>query len=136
MSIWQLFESWRMGSQRKRKYTHILGEPLLFGSTTTATQETPDNSNPHSLAVSPPYDPNADELYRIWILLSPREQQVTALTCLKYTNPQIAFHLGLSKTTVRTYLEKVLNKLGLRSKADLRVAFAVWDFSQWERPHR
>lgn len=58
---------------------------------------------------------------------------MTALTCLRFTNPQIAARLGLSKETVKTYLQKVLNKLGLQSKADLRVVFAGWDFSAWER---
>ena len=66
-------------------------------------------------------------------MLSPREQDVTALTCLRFTNPQIAARLGLSKETVRTYLEKVLIRFNLQSKADLRVTFASWDFSEWER---
>jgi len=64
-------------------------------------------------------------------MLSPREQYVTALTCLRYTNPQIAARLGLSVETVRTYLRKALNKLGLQNKADLRVLFASWDFSEF-----
>lgn len=138
MSIWQLFKRWRMGSQRKKRYSYILGEPSNFNLFDTATQETLTHEKPasDSPAVGPPNPPNTDELYQRWIMLSPREQEVTALTCLRYTNPQIASCLNLSIETVRTYLEKVLNKFGLQSKADLRVTFANWDFSEWERPHQ
>jgi hypothetical protein len=32
-------------------------------------------------------------------------------------------------------MQNVLVKLNLHSKADLRVAFASWDFSAWGPPH-
>lgn len=116
-----------MGSQqKKRKYSQVMGEfshlPLL-------------KNKPASLV----HDSNVDERYKSWASLSPREQDVTALACLRYTNPQIAARLGLSVGTVRSYLEKALSKLGLQNKADLRVYFAAWDFSEFERrkdPHR
>jgi DNA-binding CsgD family transcriptional regulator len=138
MTIWQLFKRWRIGSQQKKKYSYTLGEPSNLNLFDSATQETLTHEKPasDSPAVGLPYHSNSDELYQRWIILSPREQEVTALTCLRYTNPQIASHLNLSIETVRTYLEKVLNKFGLQSKADLRVTFANWDFSEWERPHR
>jgi DNA-binding CsgD family transcriptional regulator len=141
MSIWQLFKRWLIRSrQKKKQYFYTLGKPLDIKSTNSAAQEKHDLNNQasDSVAVNPPHDPNNDPLYPIWIMLSPREQEVTALTCLKYTNPQIAAHLGLSIETVRTYLENVLNKLGLQNKADLRVFFAPWDFSAFEKgkPHR
>jgi len=135
MSIWQRIKRWRRGSQQKKKYSFISGKITNFHLTNSAT---PENQNlnlisSNSPAVSLSYDPRTDELYQRWIMLSPREQDVTALTCLRYTNPQIAARLGLSRGTVRTYIEKVLIKLGIQSKADLRVIFANWDFSQWER---
>lgn len=74
-----------------------------------------------------------DERQQLWTRLSSREQDVTAFTCLKYTNRQIAARLGISTDTVRSYLLNVLHKLGLDNKADLRVLFAGWDFSEWER---
>lgn len=89
----------------------------------------PLKNKPASLA----HDSNLDERYKSWDSLSPREQDVTALACLRYTNPQIAARLGLSVGTVRSYLEKALSKLGLQNKADLRVYFAGWDFSEFER---
>ena len=138
MSIWQLFKRWRIGSQQKKKYFYTLGESSNFRLSDSAAQETHTHEKPASdpPAVSLPYHSTTDELYQRWIMLSPREQEVTALTCLRYTNPQIASRLNLSIETVKTYLEKVLNKFGLKSKADLRVTFANWDFSEWEKPHR
>jgi DNA-binding NarL/FixJ family response regulator len=71
------------------------------------------------------------ELYDRWLSLSFREQQVIALTCLGYKNDQIAFKLGLSTTTVKSYIQKVCNKLDLHSKTEIRLTFAGWDFSKF-----
>jgi len=71
------------------------------------------------------------ELYDRWLSLSFREQQVIALTCLGYKNDLIAFKLGLSTTTVKSYIQKVCNKLGLHSKTEIRLTFAGWDFSKF-----
>lgn len=135
MFLWQHIKRLRIDSQQKKKYSYTLGVPLALELTDSAAQETYDQENQafDSQAVSQSNNIINDELYQRWILLSPREQDVTALTCLKFTNPQIAVHLGLSIETVKTYIQKVLNKLDLQSKADLRVAFANWDFSAWER---
>ena len=123
-----------MGLHQKNKTYHlVLGNPFPFVVKNAAAQENRRKLDIDSLAVSPSHTLQQDKLYEQWILLSPREQDVTALTCLRYTNPQIAARLGLSKETVKTYLQKVLNKFGLQSKADLRVMFANWDFSAWER---
>src|SRR5512139_3689813 len=76
----------------------------------------------------------ADEYFRLWESLSPREQQVTALVCLGYTNAQIASRLVLSQETVKTHVRNVLYKFNLRSKPALRRALAEWDFSAWQDP--
>jgi len=74
---------------------------------------------------------STDELWQKWEALSPREREVAALTCLGFTNRQIAFHLGISVDTVKTHLRNVLTKFQLHSKSELRLAFAGWDFSAW-----
>lgn len=134
MSIWQFIKNWRTGLRQKNKTYHlVLGTPFPIEFENLAAQENHKNFDIDSVAVSSPHPLQQDELYQRWILLSPREQDVTALTCLRFTNPQIAARLGLSRETVKTYLQKVLNKFGLQSKADVRVMFANWDFSAWER---
>jgi|SRR5919108_3490164 DNA-binding CsgD family transcriptional regulator len=71
------------------------------------------------------------ELWHKWESLSPREQEVTALTCLGLTNQQIAARLSLSRDTIKTHIRNVLFKFGLNSKAELRHILANWDFSGW-----
>ena len=72
-----------------------------------------------------------DQLWETWEMLSPRERDVVALTCLGSTNRQIAFQLSLSPETVKTHLRNVLIKFQLHSKAELRMALAGWDFERW-----
>lgn len=52
-------------------------------------------------------------------LLSQREREVLRLVALGYTNQQVADQLFLSVKTVETYRERVMNKLGLQSRAAL-----------------
>jgi DNA-binding CsgD family transcriptional regulator len=125
MSIWKILKQLWMGSrQEKRKYSQTMGELIHLQT----------SNQPAGLL----HDSH-DARRRRWDKLSPREKDVTALACLRYTNPQIAARLGISAGTVKSYLERVLSKLGLQNKADLRVYFAAWDFSEFERrkdPHR
>jgi len=74
----------------------------------------------------------AEEYLQRWEQLSPREQQVTALICLGYTNRQIAARLTISPETVKTHARNLLLKLGLGSREELRFILADWDFSAWE----
>lgn len=75
-----------------------------------------------------------DWLMQCWGHLSPREQEVTALTCLHYTNRQIAGRIHISVETVKTHMSNILVKFGLHGKADLREALSGWDFSEWGPP--
>lgn len=71
-------------------------------------------------------------LYRhvdAWQQLSPREQEVTALVCLDYTNRQIAMRLVLSEETVKSHVSSTLAKFRLRNRQELRRALSEWDFS-------
>ena len=51
--------------------------------------------------------------------LSPREQQVMALVTAGKMNKQVAFELGLSEITVKTYRGAVMQKMAARTFADL-----------------
>jgi len=66
-----------------------------------------------------------------WRVLTPRQQQVAALTCLNFTNRQIAARLGVSPQTVKAHMRNLLHRFDLHSKAELRQALADWDFSEW-----
>ncbi|MGE5250989.1 MAG: response regulator transcription factor, partial [Bacteroidota bacterium] len=71
-----------------------------------------------------------DDLAAVWDELSPREQQVTALTCLGYPSYEIAGMLGISYETVRTHSKHIYAKFGLNRK-ELRRALKDWDFRGW-----
>ena len=72
-----------------------------------------------------------DSLWPKWESLSPREQEVTALTCLGLTNRQIASRLSLSPETIKTHVRNVLTKFDAGGKPELRQILAGWDFSGW-----
>ncbi len=73
----------------------------------------------------------AEDNLRRWRALTPREQEVSALTCLNFTNVQIADHLTISPETVKTHIRNVLAKFKLHSKNELRQNLSDWDFSAW-----
>ncbi|WP_342349353.1 response regulator transcription factor [uncultured Nitrospira sp.] len=56
--------------------------------------------------------------------LSPREREIFSLVAQGFTNQEIADQLGISIKSVETYRARVMDKLGLRSRADL-VQFAL-----------
>lgn len=56
--------------------------------------------------------------------LSPREREIFVLVAQGFTNQQIADQLGISIKSVETYRARVMEKLGLRNRADL-VRFAL-----------
>ena len=124
----------RAGSQRTNKYSFTLGNilQLVRRPADSANQENRLPKDDPNLPVSLPYNKNTDELYQRWLNLSAREQDVVALTCLGYKNQQIAFRLGLSVTTVKSYIQNVCYKLNMHSKTEIRLAFVYWDFSAWQ----
>ena len=54
-----------------------------------------------------------------WASLTPTEQQVVALAAEGLTNPQIAERLLMGRATVKTHLEHIFTKLGIRTRAEL-----------------
>jgi DNA-binding CsgD family transcriptional regulator len=68
--------------------------------------------------------------------LTPREQEVAWLTARGHTNPQIAEALIVSPETVKTHVAHVLEKFGVRSKAELRVRLLDLGVRWWEAERR
>jgi DNA-binding CsgD family transcriptional regulator len=67
----------------------------------------------------------------LWQMLTPREQEVTALICLNYTSRQIGVRLHISPETVKTHVAHILVKFNLSSRNELRQLMSGLDFSQW-----
>ncbi len=57
-------------------------------------------------------------------LLTPREEQVVALVAEGFGNRQIAEELNLSKNTIKKYLFRIFDKLGISNRVEL-VLYAV-----------
>jgi DNA-binding NarL/FixJ family response regulator len=51
--------------------------------------------------------------------LAPREEQTLSLIARGFTHEQIATRLGIRRTTVNTYVERIRDKLQVANKADL-----------------
>ncbi len=73
----------------------------------------------------------ADKLKKLWDRLPDRQKEVTALTCLGYTNRQMAARLKISVNTIQGYVKQALIQYQLHSKAELRNLLEEWDFSDW-----
>jgi RNA polymerase sigma factor (sigma-70 family) len=51
--------------------------------------------------------------------LSPREQEVAQLVAQGMTNVEIAEQMGVTRRTVATHLERIYERLGIHSRAEL-----------------
>ena len=119
----------RIGSQQTNRYFHVLATPLhLVNRKDPANQENRPDPLPGGRRTT---DRDAFDLYDRWLSLSPREQQVTYLTCQGCKNEQIAFQMGITVGTVKSYLEHVYNKVDVRSKTELRLKFYSFDFERY-----
>lgn len=60
---------------------------------------------------------------RVFNEISPREKEVLEMLCKGYTNQEIANRLNIGLATVKSHLENIFAKLGVRSRTDaMRVA--------------
>ncbi len=127
-------KSSRIGSQQTNKYFHTLDIPLrLVNRTDPAAQENRFLNDRRANALTGgrrSTDRDSFDLYDRWLSLSPRERHVTYLTCMGYKNNQIAFQMGLTVGTVKSYLQHVFYKIGVRSKTELRLKFFNFDFER------
>jgi len=125
-------KSSRVGPQQTNRYFHVLVSPLrLVKRTDSATQEDHTSKTRSGNASGRrSTDKDSFELYDRWLALSPRERQVTYFTCMGYKNEQIAFQMGVSVGTVKSYLQHVFLKIGVQSKTELRLKFYNFDFER------
>ena len=125
----------RIGSQQTNKYFHVLDNPLrLVKRIDPATQENRPSNDGQTHALTGgrrSTDSELLDLYDRWLSLSPRERHITYLTCMGYKNDQIAFQMGVTVGTVKSYLRHVFYKIGVRSKTELRLKFVNFDFKRY-----
>lgn len=120
-------KSSRAGRQQTNRYFHVLATPLhLVNRKDPADQENRTNS----LTGRRSSDRDRFDLYDRWLSLSPRERQVTYLACQGCKNAEIAFQMGISVGTAKSYLQHVYNKVDVRSKEELRLKFYGFDFER------
>ena len=133
MSIWQRFLYLIGKRPTPGPRTYEINESMRVTLATLAKHEgRPEHELiPDLLAAGLTQYRSIDELWPRWESLSPREQDVAALTCLGLTNRQIAARLSLSPETIKTHVRNILFKFGVNSKAELRHSLASWDFSGW-----
>ncbi len=125
-------KSSRVGPQQTNRYFHVLVSPLrLVNRRNPAIQENHSSkTSPGNAGGRRSTDKDSFELYDRWLALSPRERQVTYFTCMGYKNEQIAFQMGVSVGTVKSYLQHVFLKIGVQSKTELRLKFYNFDFER------
>jgi DNA-binding CsgD family transcriptional regulator len=137
MSIWDRF-LYLIGLRTTpgpRTYHFDANESLQVTLSTLATDEgRPENDLiPDILSAGLTQYISNERLWTRWESLSTREKDVAALTCLGYTNREIAARLSIAPDTVKSRLHNVMRKFNLHKRSDLRVLFAHWDFSEWQR---
>jgi DNA-binding CsgD family transcriptional regulator len=136
MEFWDrlltLFELMR-GPRRARRHYYELDETLQSALLERAGQEQRPAAQIQAelLAAGLAGLHSSDLLKQRWESLSAREKQVTALTCLDYTNRQMAAYLGVSPDTIKGYVHQALVKWNAHSKDELRLLLEQWDFSDW-----
>jgi len=79
---------------------------------TLPAQAEPPQAAPSTVERAPPADPAPA------VRLSPRKRRVLELVAHGASNKEIAQELGVSEGTVRTHLERLYRKLGVRSRTD------------------
>lgn len=139
MSLWHRFLT-RVGLRRAvtvmQRYQSTDSFYTLISELARQEQRPEEEIHADLLAAAIAQRNTSQELLNRWQSLSPREQEVTALTCLGYTNYQIAAKLGVSHTTIKTHIRNILVKYQMHGKAELRIALEDWDFREWDRdPH-
>ena len=132
-SIWEGLLA-RLGMKRtRRRRFYALDEALDIALIEQAVKEQRPAEELHAdlVAFALGQRHAFEDLNQRWEALSAREQDVTALTCLGYTNRQIAGKMGVTHATVNWYIRKLLIKLDFHSKFEFPVQFKGWDFSKW-----
>ena len=123
----------RLGLKRtRRRQTYALDENQLLALVTLAEKEQKTEQEMFTDLFDTAVNQrlNNGELMDRWQLLSRREKQVTELTCLGYTNRQIAGKLRVAENTVNTHVKNAMKKFDMHGKLEMMTALKGWDFKE------
>jgi DNA-binding CsgD family transcriptional regulator len=98
---------WRDGRRNNFSDTDLCMLDMIQPAFTSALARAREHSTPHTATSS------------IIIRLSPREQEVAQLVAQSLSDKEIARHLNIAPTTVRTHLENAFRKTGAGNRAGL-----------------
>ena len=133
--IYHLLERLGLRSRDTRRQYQLEAQVRALIEELAWQEQLPEQEVTNSLLASALAEHRVSQhLMQRWQSLSRREQQVAALACLGYTNPQIAARLGVAPSTIKTHIKSILYKFDLHGKTELGVALHAWDFSEWDRP--
>lgn len=96
----------------------------LVSALAQRTRRTPDQALADLLAHGLDGLEMEQELRRAWADLSPRQQEVLRLAAQGWSNQQIAAHLVLAPTTIKTHIQRAMLRFGVHSRAELCQALA------------
>jgi DNA-binding CsgD family transcriptional regulator len=133
VSIWERFID-RLGLIKLPKRVYHFDDDLAWSLQSMAEyeQRPEEEVAAELLAFAITYRMEAEHKLANWERLTRREKQVTALVCLKYSNTEIAERLQISSETVKSHVRSAMRKFKVRSKVDLLVMLADWNFNAWE----
>jgi len=132
MAIWNPL-NWISRRSNSDSRTFEIPEHLLASISTLAKHE---NRPEHELlldilAAGLTQYSTKDRIWKKWESLTRREQEVTALVCLGFSNGEIAAHMVITESGVKFHLGNVFSKLRVKNRDKLRKKFVGWDFSAW-----
>jgi len=130
-------KSSRVDQQQTNTYSYIQGTPLrLVKQINPPTAENLSETGRRNVLAGGrrSTDRFMGGLYAYWKSLSAREQDVTILVCRGLSDAEIASHLKLSTSTVKSYLQHVFRKIQVRNRRQLMVRFANFTFPRNPSP--
>lgn len=72
-----------------------------------------------------------NETRKKWQILTPREQEITALIFRGYSSRAIYERLGIANETLRTHVHNILRKFEVSDRKELRQLLRGCNFSSW-----
>ena len=128
MSVPRKKKTSRKDPKQNNLYQHILGTPLRLAQQKDSASQENFLSDDIPAGGRRATDRYLGGLYIYWDSLSAREQDVTILACKGDTDAEIAFKLGLSVSTIRSYLQHIFFKTRVRNRRHLILKFAQFRF--------